>query len=229
MGLRKPTNDAYRVQTAIDNAAFGPAAAFICCRAKLDVLAGSTLYWGLNSNVRGYRLDIDATGLLVRFQYVGTAPSNITTNSTAHGVSVGEWAWFFGGVDAAGNIVVGANDVLTTASAVAPKVTGDIVAPTLLNRNDGSGFRGLGTLADFRFYGRMLSQPERMTILHSQGRDGIVNGLVSHLRHFDAAPGVDTDAVVPIDAASPGRSWVVAGVGDAYIHASSPFPLRRVA
>ena len=104
-----------------------------------------------------------------------------------------------------------------------------MVAPTLLNKFDGSNNRAQATIADFRFYDRALSQAELNYIRHRQGSDNIVDGLVSHLRLWDAAPGVDTDTALPMDAAEPGRSWVVAGTGDAYTWEGAPNPLRRVA
>ena len=230
MAFRKPTVDDYRIQTAVDNA-FGPAAMTVCAWVRFDVLAANaSIYYGINSNIRGCWLRPAGTGGLdLNFGYVKSTGSNVFTTHSAHGISAGEWAFWYGVVDASGNIRVGVNGAFTTASDGAPRTTGDVVTPTLLNKYDGSNNEAQATIADFRFYDRALPQAELNYIEHRQGKAIVVDGLVSHLPLWDGAPGVDTDTALPMDAAEPGRSWVAAGTGDAYTWEGAPYPLQRAA
>ena len=223
MAFRKPGVDAYRIQTAVDNA-FGPAAMFVCAWVRFDVLAASaTIYYGINSNERGcwLRLASGAGGLDIDFAYVKAGGTNVFTVHTAHGISASEWAWWYGGVDASGNIVVGVNENFTTTSDGAPK--------TWLNKYDGSNNQAQATIADARLYGRLPMEAERHYLLRRQGSDSDVDQLVSRLRLWDAAPGNTTATALPVDMVKPERPWVAAGAGDAYTWEGAPYPLRRAA
>ncbi len=121
MAFRKPSVDAYRIQTAVDNA-FGPAAMFVCAWVRFDVLAASaTIYYGINSNERGcwLRLASGAGGPTACFN----GPSGPATacgpfvcasqndSGGGGGSAGGPWA---GGSSAPGSIVRGAMDSART-------------------------------------------------------------------------------------------------------------------
>lgn len=217
--LKKPAHDTHRIQTAVDNA-FGPAEIFICAWVKFDEYNGSdTIFWGINSAVRGAWLQITADGLGVRFTYTNAVGTNVFTTHAAHNIPAGEWAWWYGGVDDTGNIVVGVNGAETTASNLAPKTTGNVDVGTILHRTGGTvGFSARASIADFRFYDVLPDADQRQNIRFSGRLDGHVDGIVSHLTFQDGALGDDTDDWLPVDLVKPSRLWVVAGAGEAYTY-----------
>ncbi len=227
MGLRKPGLDTYRIQTT-DTAPFFPAAMTVCGWGKLDSTAGTpTMFRTFDNAQLGVILRVNGTD--VQWFYKNDAPANTNALHTPSvAIATGVWRWFVGGVDASGNWVVGIDGEETTGSSNALKTTGTQANPTIGGHQSGTtGHEWIGTWGDMQVFSRLLSVDERRALFYSEGASTIVSGRVSRLRMFDAAPGVDTDTTLPVDAAVPGRPWVVAGTGSAYVHTEAPYPVRR--
>jgi hypothetical protein len=233
MGLRKPTQDAYRVRVASAHAAdFKLSAYSFCCWATFDSFQDTATLWrNFNSTHSGCIMRLrDGVGVGddLQMNYIGTA-GNHTATIAGHGISTGTWAFWFFAVDDSGNWLFGVDDTSSTGTDSAPKTSGnDPNQLTLLHADAGTAGHGaLATMAGFRGYDRALTSTEFAEIRHSSGRDAIVSGRICHLPLMDAAPGVDTGTRVPMDAATPGRLWEVVGTGDAYTWEPAPYPLRR--
>ncbi len=223
MGLRKPTADAYRIETT-DKAPFHPSALFVCGWGKLDSLSGQPTTFRTYDTI-GSILRINSGD--VQFFYRSTAPGNTSCLHTPTvAIATGVWRWFFGGVDGSGNWVSGIDDEESTGSSSPLETSGTQQNPTIGHHQSGtSGHEWLGTLNDLQFFNRLPVLAERKSLFHSQGSAPIVAGRFERLRLLDAAPGVDTSTVLPVSAV--GRSWAATGTGDAYVHTASPYPTRR--
>lgn len=225
MSLVKPTVDAYTLETAASND-FAPAAFTICMWLKQTDTGAATQTFCFNRNtaIRGWFVRFtSATNL--SFTYVGSDAVNETIN-LIHGATVGVWGWWMISVDASGNVRMRHDNTIKTQTMThAPRTTGTVEVTRILTHQNSNGFKA--DLADWRFYSRVLTVPEEECILLGEGRDGIIDGLVSRLLLNDAEPGVDTDTTVPADSADPSRTWSVSGAGDAYTYSDGPYPTQR--
>ncbi len=226
-GLRKPTDDDVRVRTVnpdIDLAGGSDGAVTCCCWLRDPVMPPDVrmLVGNAKQGNRGFNLwFLDATQ--IQFVFLDTAFVNRAITIT-HGVSAGEWAFYLGSVDAAGNARVRANDIVGSTLKVAPSTSGFAEHTNVLAHVNGSR-RNLSTIADVQIYDNQLSEADEVEIMRSQGRY-TAPGLLSRLLFDNAASGVDTDSVVPVDVADPGRDWEAAGIGDANIFDHGLYPLR---
>lgn len=225
MGLRKPTADAYRIETT-DKAPFHPSALFVCGWGRLDSRAASvdTIFRTFDNTGLGATLRLNGADVQWFYKTTGGNANRLHTPTTA--IATGVWRWFCGGVDAAGNWMVGIDDEETTGTGSVLETTGTQQNPTIGHDYAGTAGHGwLGTLADLQFFGRVPSEDERRDLFHGQGSAPVVAGRFDRLRLMDAAPGIDTSATLPVSVV--GRSWAATGTGDAYVHTESPYPTRR--
>lgn len=225
MGIRKPTADAYRIETT-DKGPFHPTALFVCGWGRPDSRSATvdTIFRTFDNVGLGATLRLN--GADVQWFYKSTSGNANRLHTPTTAISTGAWRWFFGGVDASGNWVVGIDDEETTGAGVALETTGTQQNPTIGHDYAGSaGHEWLGALSDLQFFDRVPTLDERLDLFHSQGAAPIVAGRFERLRLLDAAPGVDTSTTLPVSVV--GRSWATTGTGDAWVHAASPYPTRR--
>ena len=228
MGLTKPTADARIISTGVDNALCGGGGDgfTFACWAMFNVAyaTSATLFFNRATGVRGVWVRfLSATSF--GMTYINSASGN---QSPGHLNTIvnGECGFWLVGVDTSGNTAIRTDASETTSSTGSLKVTGNVVATSLLASAAGANptrAKIMGAMV----WNRLLTAAERQTLYASGGTVIPTAGLVSNLPLFDAPPGVDTGTTVPVDVANPDRVWATSGVGDEYTWQSADHPTRR--
>lgn len=231
--IYKPTDDAYLLQAPVENGLAVATGLTVCCWVRFRTLGRrNTIFRVLNVGVRGWVFRSSSADKVELF-YVGDGGGgNLRAHTPASALVTTKWYHFYASVDAAGDSVVGLDAEQTTAAGDVLSDTGAVLNPTILHHELGTvGHGGLCEIADLQIFDRALLPEERAIIRSSEGTADIVKDRKLRLAFFDAAAGIDTDAVLPQCTTDPSRSWSVVDPGgtDAYVYGRAPYPRRRAA
>ncbi len=231
--IYRSTDDVYLLQAPVENGLAVASGLTVCCWVRFRTLGRlNTIFRVLNVGERGWVFRSTAADK-VDLYYVGTGGGNLISHTPSVALVTTKWYHFYASVDASGDSVIGLDAEQTTASGDVLSDTGSVLNPTILHHESGtSGHAGLCEIAGLQIFDRALLPEERAIIRSSDGAANDIKDRKLCLAFFDAAAGVDTDAVLPQGTVDPSRSWSVVNpgdAGDAYIYGRAPYPRRRAA